>query len=64
MPTCACLTPFVGVLYGWCAGVRGAYPPPAGESDILGLEMAGEVVSAGPDCILRIPVGTPVMSVR
>jgi NADPH:quinone reductase-like Zn-dependent oxidoreductase len=43
---------------------RGAYPPPAGESDILGLEAAGEVVSAGPDCTLRIPVGTPVMAVR
>ena len=26
---------------------RGAYPPPAGESDILGLELAGEVEAAG-----------------
>jgi len=26
---------------------RGLYPPPAGESDILGLEMAGEVVALG-----------------
>ena len=27
----------------------GAYPPPAGHSDVLGLEIAGEVVGAGPD---------------
>jgi putative PIG3 family NAD(P)H quinone oxidoreductase len=27
---------------------RGKYPPPEGASDILGLEMAGEVVQAGP----------------
>lgn len=27
---------------------RGMYPPPAGESDILGLEVAGIVVAAGP----------------
>lgn len=26
---------------------RGKYPPPAGESDVLGLEMAGEVVATG-----------------
>ena len=26
---------------------RGLYPPPAGESDILGLEFAGEVAAAG-----------------
>ena len=26
---------------------RGAYPPPKGASDILGLEMAGEVVDVG-----------------
>ncbi|MCL6548369.1 MAG: LUD domain-containing protein, partial [Alicyclobacillus sp.] len=29
---------------------RGLYPPPPGASDVLGLEMAGEVVSAGPEC--------------
>ncbi len=29
---------------------RGLYPPPPGASDILGLEMAGEVVAAGPGC--------------
>jgi tumor protein p53-inducible protein 3 len=27
---------------------RGAYPPPEGESDILGLEVAGVVIAAGP----------------
>lgn len=29
---------------------RGLYPPPPGESTILGLEMAGEVAAAGADC--------------
>lgn len=29
---------------------RGQYPPPPGESEIMGLEMAGEVVEAGPGC--------------
>jgi len=29
---------------------RGQYPPPPGESEILGLEMAGEVVEASPGC--------------
>ncbi|MGE5190292.1 MAG: NAD(P)H-quinone oxidoreductase [Gemmatimonadota bacterium] len=29
---------------------RGLYPPPPGAPEILGLEMAGEVVSAGPGC--------------
>ena len=29
------------------AQAHGAYPPPAGDSEILGLEMAGEVVSIG-----------------
>lgn len=29
---------------------RGKYPPPEGASPILGLEMAGEVVEAGPGC--------------
>jgi NADPH2:quinone reductase len=28
---------------------QGAYPPPPGASDILGLEIAGEVVATGPD---------------
>jgi len=29
---------------------RGKYPPPEGASEILGLEMAGEVEAAGPGC--------------
>ncbi len=29
---------------------RGLYPPPKGASEILGLEMAGEVVEVGPGC--------------
>jgi putative PIG3 family NAD(P)H quinone oxidoreductase len=29
---------------------RGLYPPPKGASDILGLEMAGEVAEVGPGC--------------
>ncbi len=29
---------------------RGLYPPPRGASEILGLEMAGEVAAAGPAC--------------
>jgi len=41
---------------------KGAYPPPAGESDILGLEAAGEVVQAGSDCSLRIPIGSACMT--
>lgn len=28
---------------------RGLYPPPAGASDIIGLEMAGEIAELGPD---------------
>ncbi len=28
----------------------GAYPPPPGASDLLGLEVAGEIVACGPDC--------------
>lgn len=29
---------------------RGHYPPPAGASPLLGLEISGEVVATGPDC--------------
>ncbi|MBX2842748.1 MAG: NAD(P)H-quinone oxidoreductase [Flammeovirgaceae bacterium] len=29
---------------------QGKYPPPKGASEIMGLEMAGEVVELGPDC--------------
>lgn len=35
---------------------RGLYPPPAGASDILGLEMAGEVIALG-DGVTRLRVG-------
>lgn len=41
---------------------KGAYPPPPGASDILGLEMAGEVVSAGPDAASTWQPGQRVMS--
>jgi putative PIG3 family NAD(P)H quinone oxidoreductase len=37
---------------------RGLYPPPPGAPDILGLEIAGEVVEAGPDA--EDAVGQPV----
>jgi NADPH2:quinone reductase len=40
---------------------QGHYPPPPGASDILGLEIAGEVVAAGPGAS-RFPVGAPVMA--
>jgi putative PIG3 family NAD(P)H quinone oxidoreductase len=32
---------------------KGLYPPPPGESEILGLELAGEVAALGPGCSLR-----------
>jgi putative PIG3 family NAD(P)H quinone oxidoreductase len=38
---------------------RGAYPPPAGASDIPGLELAGTVVEVGPD-VAWPPVGERV----
>ena len=40
---------------------QGHYPPPPGASDILGLEIAGEVMAAGPGAS-RFPVGAPVMA--
>ena len=40
---------------------EGGYPPPPGAPDILGLEIAGEVVAAGPNAA-RFPVGTAVMA--
>jgi NADPH2:quinone reductase len=39
---------------------QGGYPPPPGASDILGLEIAGEVVAAGPGAS-RFSVGDSVM---
>ncbi|MCJ7420607.1 NAD(P)H-quinone oxidoreductase [Sphingomicrobium astaxanthinifaciens] len=38
--------------------VKGVYPPPEGASDVLGLELAGEVVARGAGC--ETPVGTRV----
>lgn len=35
----------------------GRYPPPEGESPLLGLEIAGEVIAAGPDAAGRGPGG-------
>jgi putative NAD(P)H quinone oxidoreductase, PIG3 family len=40
---------------------QGGYPPPPGAPDILGLEIAGEVVAAGPNAA-RFPVGAAVMA--
>src|SRR5437764_1669694 len=40
---------------------RGMYPPPPGAPDILGLEIAGEVVAAG-DGAARFPAGLAVMA--
>ena len=40
---------------------QGGYPPPPGAPDILGLEIAGEVMVAGPDAIRHAP-GTSVMA--
>jgi NADPH:quinone reductase len=34
---------------------QGYYPPPPGASDVLGLEIAGEVVAVGPDAIVHTP---------
>ncbi|MFC5485856.1 NAD(P)H-quinone oxidoreductase [Microvirga aerilata] len=40
---------------------QGGYPPPPGAPDILGLEIAGEVVAAGSGAT-RFSIGTPVMA--
>lgn len=40
----------------------GRYPPPPGAPDILGLELAGEVVALGPGCTQR-KVGERVMAI-
>ena len=43
---------------------KGAYPPPPGASDVLGLELTGQVVALGPGCALpsKSPVGSFVMA--
>lgn len=41
---------------------RGMYPPPPGESEIMGLEMAGEVVEVGPGC-RRLKPGDKVFAI-
>ncbi|SDG50042.1 NAD(P)H-quinone oxidoreductase [Roseospirillum parvum] len=38
---------------------QGSYPPPPGATDVLGLEVAGTVVAAGPGAT-RFALGTPV----
>jgi NADPH2:quinone reductase len=40
---------------------KGSYPPPPGAPDILGLEIAGEVVALGPE-VTRFQVGDAVMA--
>ena len=40
---------------------RGHYPPPKGASDLLGLEVSGEVVGVGAG-VTRWPIGTPVIA--
>src|SRR5918993_913126 len=40
---------------------QGGYPPPPGAPDILGLEIAGEVVATGPSAG-RFSIGDPVMA--
>ncbi len=40
---------------------QGKYAPPPGASDILGLEVAGEVAATGPEAS-RFPIGAPVMA--
>ncbi|MCF8034293.1 MAG: NAD(P)H-quinone oxidoreductase [Desulfarculaceae bacterium] len=41
---------------------KGLYPPPPGESEIMGLEVAGEVVALGPGCT-RSQVGDKVFGI-
>ena len=50
-----------GVNRGDIAQRRGHYPPPAGASDILGLEVAGEIVARG-NRVSRFSLGDNVMS--
>ena len=48
-----------GVNRADCLQRRGVYPPPKGESDILGLELAGDVVACG-DEVTRFAPGQRV----
>ena len=41
---------------------KGFYPPPPGESDILGLEATGIVESLGPNCSSKWKKGDRVMT--
>ncbi|KAL9969760.1 hypothetical protein ACROYT_G022016 [Oculina patagonica] len=41
---------------------RGLYPPPAGESDILGLEVSGVIEEVGEECIGKWKKGDKVMA--
>lgn len=40
----------------------GKYPPPKGESEILGLEAAGEIVEIHPSCSSKLNIGSKVMA--
>ena len=39
---------------------QGHYPPPAGASEILGMEVAGEIVARGPGAVTRWKIGDKV----
>lgn len=39
---------------------QGHYPPPAGASEILGMEVAGEIVARGPEAVTRWKIGDKV----
>lgn len=41
---------------------RGLYPPPAGESDILGLEVSGVIEEVGEECVRKWKKGDKVLS--
>ena len=40
---------------------KGLYPPPLGETDVLGLELTGEVVAVGPGFTEGASIGSRVM---
>lgn len=45
-----------------CLQRKGLYPPPTGESDILGLEAVGIVDRLGPGCVKSWKPGDKVMA--